>query len=127
MSSPEDRRRVVITGMGAVTPLGLNVEDYWDALLRGESGVDWSTLVDTTAYPVKVSGEVRGFEPEQVLGRKEARRMARFSQFAVVSAQQAVDDAGLKEGTVDPERMGVCFGADNVSIMPEDFQSGVAA
>ena len=110
MSSPDGRRRVVITGMGAVTPLGLNVDDYWDALLRGESGVDWSTLVDTTAYPVKVSGEVRGFEPEQVLGRKEARRMARFSQFAVVSAQQAVDDAGLKEGTVDPERMGVFLG-----------------
>ena len=74
MSAPDGRRRVVITGMGAVTPLGLNVEDFWQGLVEGRSGVDWVTAVDTANYPVKVSGEVRGFDPEQYIDRKDARR-----------------------------------------------------
>ena len=87
MSAPNGRRRVVITGMGAVTPLGLNVEDFWQGLVEGRSGVDWVQAVDTTGYPVKVAGEVRGFDPEQYMERKEARRMARFSQFAVAASE----------------------------------------
>ena len=104
------RRRVVITGMGAITPLGLNVEDFWQGLVEGKSGVSWITVVDTENYPVKVSGEIRDFDPEQYMHHKEARRMARFSQFTVAAAQEAVDSAGLDVGGVEQERMGVSLG-----------------
>ena len=110
MRGGDSSRRVVITGMGAITPLALNVEDYWQALVEGRSGVGWLTSVDTEAYPTKVGGEVDGFDPEQYLGRKEARRMARFSQLAVAAAQEAFRNAGLKVGDVAPERMGVVLG-----------------
>ena len=110
MSERTNGRRVVITGMGAVTPLGLTVDDYWQGLVEGKSGIDWITVVDTANYPAKVSGEVRGFEPEQYMDRKEARRMARFSQFAVAAARQAYDDSGLSEAGMEPERMGVALG-----------------
>ena len=110
MRNSGNGRRVVITGMGAITPLGLNVEDFWQGLVEGRSGIDWITVVDTEDYPVKVAGEVRGFDPEQYLDRKEARRMARFSQFAVAAAEQAVQAAGLKIGDVEPERVGVLMG-----------------
>ena len=109
-SSTNGRRRVVITGMGAITPLGLNVEDFWAGLIEGRSGIDWISVVDTEHYPVKVAGEVRGFDPEQYLDRKEARRMARFSQFAVAAGEQAFQAAGLKIGDLDPERVGVLMG-----------------
>ena len=110
MRSSANGRRVVITGMGAITPLGLNVEDFWQGLIEGRSGIDWITVVDTEHYPAKVAGEVRGFDPEQFLGRKEARRMARFSQFAVAAAEQAFQASGLKIGDVEPERVGVLMG-----------------
>ena len=97
--------------MGAITPLGLNVDDFWQSLIAGKSGIDWITVVDTDGYPAKVSGEVRGFAPEQYMDRKEARRMARFSQFAVAAAQQAFDSAGLQVGGMDPERLGVLLGS----------------
>ena len=109
MNDGGNGRRVVITGMGAVTPLGLTVDDYWQALLEGKSGIDWISVIDTSGYPAKVSGEVRGFEPEQYMSRKEARRMARFSQLAVAAAREAVESAGL-EGAVAPERLGVALG-----------------
>ncbi|MCH7837252.1 MAG: beta-ketoacyl-[acyl-carrier-protein] synthase II, partial [Chloroflexi bacterium] len=98
MSGRDNGRRAVITGMGAITPLGLNVDDFWQGLIAGKSGIDWITVVDTDGYPAKVSGEVRGFDPEQYMDRKEARRMARFSQLAVAAAQQAFDSAGLQAG-----------------------------
>jgi 3-oxoacyl-[acyl-carrier-protein] synthase II len=104
------RRRVVITGMGAVTPLGNDVETYWQALVDGKSGIDWISVIDPKDYPAKVSGDVRGFEPERYMERKEARRMARFSQFAVAAAVQAAEEAGLRDGAVDPTRLGVSIG-----------------
>ena len=110
MSEKANGRRAVITGMGAITPLGLSVDDFWQALIAGKSGVDWITVVNTDGYPAKVSGEVRGFKPEQYMDRKEARRMARFSQFAVAAAQQAFDSAGLQVGDMEPERLGVLLG-----------------
>ncbi|MCH8025185.1 MAG: beta-ketoacyl-ACP synthase II [Chloroflexi bacterium] len=110
MSETTNGRRVVITGMGAITPLGLTVDDYWQGLVEGKSGIDWITVVDTANYPAKVSGEVRGFEPEQYMDRKEARRMARFSQFAVAAARQAYDDSGLSDAGMEPERLGVALG-----------------
>ena len=110
MGEVNGRRRVVITGMGCVTPLGLNVEDTWEGLVAGRSGIDWLTSIDSSSYPVKVAGEVKGFDPEQYIDRKDARRMARFSQLAVKAAQEAVESSGLKPGDVDPERMGVLLG-----------------
>jgi 3-oxoacyl-[acyl-carrier-protein] synthase II len=106
----DGRRRVVITGMGAVTPLGLNADDFWKGLVEGRSGIDWVKAVDTSSYPVKVAGEVEGFEPEQYMERKEARRMARFSQLAIAAAQEATKSAGLAPGDSDPERTGVLLG-----------------
>ncbi len=111
MSDTENgRRRVVITGMGAVTPLGRNVKDTWEGLVAGRSGIDWLANLDTDSYPVKVAGEVKGFEPAEHIDRKDARRMARFSQFAVVAAQEASADASLEPGAVDPERVGILLG-----------------
>jgi 3-oxoacyl-[acyl-carrier-protein] synthase II len=104
------RRRVVITGMGVVSPLGLTVDELWNGLLEGRSGISLMENLDTTAYPVKLGGEVRGFDPEQYMERKEARRMARFSQFAVAASEEAARGAGLRAGGVDPERLGVLLG-----------------
>ncbi len=106
-------QRVVITGMGALTPLGNSVEEFWQGCLDGRSGVDWITLLDTTNYPVKVDGEVRNFDPQDYMDRKEARRMARFSQFAVASARMAIEDAQLKLEKEDVTRIGVYLGNGN--------------
>jgi len=104
------RGRVVITGMGAITPLGHNVEDYWQALVAGRSGIERIRGIDPEGYPVHVAAEVKDFEPEQYIDRKDARRMARFSQFAVAAAQEAVANAGLRPGDEDPGRFGVLLG-----------------
>ena len=116
------QRRVVITGMGALTPLGNSVDDFWQACLEGRSGVDWITLFDYSAYPVKVDGEVRGFDPTQFMDRKDARRMARFSQFSVAAAGMAIADAGLQVGTEDTTRIGVLLGNGNGGL-PESDES----
>ena len=108
-----NRPRVVVTGMGALTPLGNTVEDFWRSLVEGRSGIDHMTLCDTTGYSCTIAGEVKGFDPLQFLSPKEARRMARFSQFAVVAAQMAVENAQLSLSTEDPERMGVLLGNGN--------------
>ncbi len=107
------RRRVVITGMGAITPLGEDVETFWQALAAGRSGVDYMTLADTTNYPTKVAGEVKDWQPERHIERREARRMARFSQFAVAAAGQAIADAGLDLDHEDRTRVGVYLGNGN--------------
>ena len=110
MNERNGRRRVVITGMGVISPLGLTVDELWNGLIEGRSGIGYVQQIDTIAYPVKIAGEVRGFEPEQYMERKEARRMARFSQFAVAASEEAVRGAGLRPGSVEPERMGVVLG-----------------
>src|SRR3970040_2711315 len=97
-SNYPEGRRVVVTGMGALTPLGNDVESFWQGCVDGRSGIDWITLFDNTNYPVKVDGEVRGFDPQDFMDRKEARRMARFSQFSVAAAPMAIDHSGLRLG-----------------------------
>ena len=77
------RRRVVITGMGAVTPLGDSIDEYWASLVKGKSGIGPMTLADPTAFPCKIAGEIPDFDPGKYIDRREARRMARFSQTAV--------------------------------------------
>jgi 3-oxoacyl-[acyl-carrier-protein] synthase II len=104
------RRRVVITGLGALTPLGLTVEETWQNLLAGRSGIDRITSVDLSECTCQIGGELKGFDPRAYLGAKEARRMARFSQLAVIAAQMAVDDAGLALSDEEKEDGGVVIG-----------------
>ncbi len=104
--------RVVVTGMGALTPIGLSVPEYWHGLVEGISGIGRITQFpqDKFDFPCKIAGEVKGFEPEDFMPRKEARRLGRSSQMSLVAAREAMEDAGMKNGQIDPERTGVCFG-----------------
>ena len=105
-----NRPRVVVTGMGAVTPLGLNVQDTWQALIEGRSGIGRITQFDASAYPTQITGEVKGFDPGEYMDIKEARRMARFSQFAVAGAKMAMEDAGLTVDESNADDVGVVMG-----------------
>lgn len=102
-------RRVVVTGMGAVTPLGNNVADTWRGLRTGKNGIDHITLFDTEKFKAKLAAEVRGFDPGQYLEVNDVLRTDRYTQFAAASAQQAVDESGIA-GKVDPDRFSVLFG-----------------
>jgi 3-oxoacyl-[acyl-carrier-protein] synthase II len=105
------RRRVVVTGMGVMTPLGQSVDQFWEALVRGKSGIGPITLCDASPFPSQIAGEVRDFDPRQYMDTKEARRMARFSQLAVAASTVAVEDAGLDLSRLDQERLGVVMGS----------------
>jgi 3-oxoacyl-[acyl-carrier-protein] synthase II len=96
--------------MGAITPLALNVEKTWAALVEGRSGIDLVTHVDASDYPTKIGGEVRGFDPVEYMNFKEARRMERFSHFAVAAAKEALEDSRLRIEEVGPEEVGVLIG-----------------
>jgi 3-oxoacyl-[acyl-carrier-protein] synthase II len=102
--------RVVVTGMGALTPLGLNVKETWQGLVGGRSGIGRITRFDASAYPTQIAGEVKGFEPGEYMDAKEAKRMARFSQFAVAAAEMALEDAGFKVDESNAEDVGVVMG-----------------
>ncbi len=104
------RHRVVITGMGAITPLALNIDETWASLLAGRSGIDLITQVDASDYPTKIAGEVKGFDPTDYIDFKEARRMGRFSQFAVAATKDALDDASLRMEDIDAGQVGVLIG-----------------
>ena len=105
-----NRPKVVVTGMGAITPLGLNVRDTWQALIEGRSGIGRITQFDASAYPTQIAGEVKGFDPGEYMDVREARRMARFSQFAVAGAKMALEDAGLTLDESNAEDVGVVIG-----------------
>ena len=102
-----NHRRVVITGIGAVTPLGLNAVDSWQAVREGVCGIAPITLYDTTEQKVNLAGEVKNFVPEEYLAKQEAKRMGRFTQFAVVAAREALMDSGFCVDQSDPDRCGV--------------------
>lgn len=104
-----ENRRVVVTGIGAITPLGNNVADTWNGLKNGKNGIAPITLFDTEKFKAKLGAEVKGFDPKEYLGVNDMLRTDRYAQFAVVAAQQAVDESGI-EGTVEPERFAVIFG-----------------
>ncbi len=102
------KRRVVITGLGAVSPFGVGVDKLWNSLVEGKSGISTSESIDISKHVVKISGEVKNFDPEQYLDPKEAKKMDRFIQFAMVAADEAVKDAKLEEDKeTDPYRIGV--------------------
>ena len=102
--------RVVVTGMGAITPLGNSVSEFWQGCLEGRSGIDYVTQFDATGYPSKVAGEVKGFDPLDHMDRRDARRMSRFSQFAVAAGRQALEAAELELEQEDRSRVGVILG-----------------
>ncbi len=102
-------KRVVVTGMGALTPLGNSVDEYWDGLINGVSGAEIITQFDASKFRTKFACEVKGFEPTQYLDKKEARKIDRFTQFALVVSDQAMADAGLNSDTINPDRIGVVF------------------
>lgn len=106
-----NRRRVVITGLGTVNPLGLSVPDYWQGLLAGQSGIGPITLFDTTNYKVRFGGEVKNFRPETVIEAKQIRRLDRFTQFALYAAEEALRDSKLNLSRVDPFRAGCIIGS----------------
>ncbi|HRX94736.1 MAG TPA: beta-ketoacyl-ACP synthase II, partial [Chitinophagaceae bacterium] len=102
-------KRVVITGLGAMTPLGNTVPEYWHGLINGVSGADMITLFDASKFRTRFACEIKGFDPVQFLDRKEARKIDRFTQLALVVSDQAMADAGLSADTVNPDRVGVVF------------------
>ena len=102
-----DGGRVVVTGMGFVTPIGCDVETVWSNLVEGASGVGPVTRFDTSGYPTRIAAEVRGFSPEEHMDRKTARNAARYAQFALAAAQLGLADADLDPRDLDPQRVGV--------------------
>ena len=113
------RRRVVITGLGAITPLGLTAEETWQGLVEGRSGVSLITEVNVEEYPTKIGGLVRGFDPRKYMDRKEARRMGRYSQLGVAAAGMALEDAGLGSDGIDSEEAGVILGTSGGGAIEE--------
>ena len=104
-------RRVVITGLGAITPLGNNVEEFWKGIKEGRCGIEQITKFDTTNFKVKLAAEVKGYNPEEYFDRREAKRLDLFSQYAMVAAREAWKDSGLNKETENMERVGVVVGS----------------
>jgi 3-oxoacyl-[acyl-carrier-protein] synthase II len=105
-----ERRRVVVTGMEAITPIGNTLTDYWDGLKAGRSGIDRISAFDPSRHASQIAGEVKGFIPTDFLDKKDVRRMDRFSQFAVVASQRALQDAQLEITDLNAEQIGICIG-----------------
>ena len=121
-----ERRRVVITGLGAVTPIGLNAGESWQAVQDGVCGVAPITQFDPTGMKVQLAAEVKGFDPLVSITRPEAKRMGRFTQFAVCAAKEALADAGMEKDPADADRCGVIVssGIGGISITEEEHDKG---
>ena len=104
-------KRVVVTGMGALTPVGNTLEEYWNGLINGVPGADHITLFDASKFKTRFACEVKNFDATQYLDRKEARKIDRFTQFALVVSDEAMADAGLNKDNINPDRIGVVFGS----------------
>src|SRR5574341_1123012 len=105
------RRRVVVTGIGLVSPVGIGTEETFSALVAGKSGIGPITLFDASTFPSRIAGEVKGFDPSKFMDRKEVRRNDRFIQFALAAADMAMKDSGLDMAKEDPTRVGAIVGA----------------
>ena len=121
-------RRVVVTGLGAITPIGNNVEELWDGIKSGKCGIDDITLFDTTNSKVKIAAEVKNFNPEEHFDRKTAKRLDRFSHFALMAAREVMKDSKLDMEKIDSTRFGVAISSgigglktieDNAHILME--------
>jgi 3-oxoacyl-[acyl-carrier-protein] synthase II len=104
-------RRVVVTGMGAVTPIGLTVKEFWANALAGKSGIANITYFDTTAYDTKFAGQLKGFDPHNYMDRKLAQRVDQYTQYALAAAEEAIRDSGVNLENENKERVGVVFGS----------------
>ena len=106
-------RRVVITGLGAVTPLGIGVDKFWNNLIAGKSGVSGIENMPLDGHAVTFAAEIKqkDFDPEVLIGPKEAKRMDRFTQFAMVAADEAIADSGINDANIDPYKIGVMVSA----------------
>jgi len=102
-------KRIVVTGIGALTPIGNSLDAYWDSLINGVSGADMITQFDATKFKTRFACEIKGFDATQFMDRKEARKLDRFAQIALVASDQAIADAGITENNVDHDRVGVIF------------------
>ena len=116
-------KRVVVTGLGAITPIGNNIEEYWNALVAGKSGCGPITYFDTEKFKTKFACEIKNFDPLEHFDRKEARKLDRFAQYALVSSDEAIIDAGINLDEVDKFRVGVIWGAGIGGL--ETFQNEV--
>ncbi len=116
------KRRVVVTGLGALTPIGLNVDDFWKSLMNGTSGAAPITYFDTALYDTRFGCELKGFKATDFLDRKTAQRMDPFSQYAAIASHMAVSDAGLSTKDVDPDRIGVVYGSGIGGMTTYDTQ-----
>ena len=105
------KRRVVITGLGAITPVGNNVNDFWNSIKEGRNGIDVITHFDTSDFKVKLAAEVKDFKAENYMDRKQAKRMDRFSQFAIAATKEALLDSKLDLENYDKERISIIFGS----------------
>lgn len=121
----QERRRVVITGIGAVTPLGLEKDKIWSSLCQGKSGIGPITCFDTTHFDVHFGGEASDFDPAKWFDVKEVRRLDRFTQFAIVAAIHAVEDAGLKLDDYDKTRVGVLIGSGMGGLQEIETQHNI--
>ena len=117
-------KRVVVTGLGAITPIGNTVQDFWDGLVNGVSGAGDITHFDAKLFKTRFACEVKGFNATDYIDRKEARKMDLYTQFAVAVAKQAVADAGIDVDTVDRNRVGVVFGAGIGGIRTFEEEAG---
>lgn len=101
------KKRVVVTGLGVVSPFGVGTNKFWNSLVEGKSGISTTSSIELEKHPVKISGEIKDFNPDDYIDPKEAKRMDRFTQFALVAADEAIKDAGLENTDTDPYRIGV--------------------
>lgn len=105
------KRRVVITGLGAITPIGNSIESFWNSVKEGKNGIDNITFFDTTEFKVKVAAEVKDFKAEDYISKKDAKRLDRYTQLALVAAKECIKDSNIDLEKVDRERFGVIFGS----------------
>ena len=106
-----EKKRVVVTGLGALTPIGNNVSDYWSNLIKGVSGADYITRFDASLFKTQFACEVKGFDPESIMNRKEARKLDLFSIFAMATAQEAMEDSKIDLEKINLDRAGVIWGS----------------
>ena len=120
-----DFKRVVITGLGSITPLGNNIEDYWQSLIKGRNGVGKVTLFDTSQYACQIGAEVKGFDPCDYIDKKEAKKIDRFCQFAIAASLQAIADAQLVINDLNADRVGVLIGTGVGGIQVMESQKEI--
>lgn len=104
------KRRVVVTGVGVVSPIGIGKEEFWNAILAGKCGIEYITHFDASSFPCKLAAEIKNFNPQEYFSPKSSRRMSRGTQFAIIATRKALEDTHLEINNIDPYRIGLCYG-----------------